>query len=157
LVSGEEVGDIFLDGKDYFVNVWSRPETRQSVSSIRELLIDTPGRGHVRLGTIADVRIRPAPNVIERVGQSRKIDVSANVRERALGAVARDVERAVQAVTLPLGYHAEVLGENVERRAAAQRLLIVGLIAVTAIFFLLYTSFGSWRLALLAFSTLPWA
>jgi Cu/Ag efflux pump CusA len=124
---------------------------------MRELLIDTPGGGYVRLGTIGDVRIRPTPNVIERVGQSRKIDVSANVKGRALGAVARDVERAVGSVSFPLGYHAEVLGENVERRAAAQRLLLVGLLAVTAIFFLLYTSFASWRLALLSFSTLPWA
>jgi len=157
LVSGEEVGDIFLDGKDYLVDVWSTPETRQSVSSISELLIDTPARGHVRLGDIAKVRIRPTPNVIERVGQSRKIDVSANVKGRDLGSVAHDVERAVRNVQFPLGYHVEVLGENAERQAAEQRLLIVGLVALTAIFFLLYTSFENWRLALLTFSTLPWA
>src|SRR6185295_13611192 len=128
-----------------------------SVTSIRELSIGTPGRGYVRLGKIADVRIRPTPNVVERVAQSRKIDVSANVRGRALGSVAHEIERAVQTVQLPLGYHVEVLGENAERRAAEQRLLIAGLIAVAAIFFLLYTSFENVRLALLTFSTLPWA
>ncbi len=157
LLSGEEVGDIFLDGKDYLVSVWSKPETRSSVTSVRELLIDTPGGGHVRLGQIADIRIQPTPNVVERVGQSRKIDVSANVGGRSLGAVAQDVERIVRTVPVPLGYHVEVIGENVERQAAQQRLLIAGLIAVTAIFFLLYTSFENWRLALLTFSTLPWA
>jgi Cu/Ag efflux pump CusA len=157
LVSGEEVGDIFLDGKDYLVDVWSTPETRESVTSIRELLVDTPARGRVRLGEIADVRMQPTPNVVERVGQSRKIDVSTNIRGRDLGSVARDVERVVQTVSLPLGYHVEVLGENAERRSAEQRLLLVGLLAVAAIFFLLYTSFKSSRLALLTFSTLPWA
>jgi Cu/Ag efflux pump CusA len=157
VLSGEEVGDIFLDGKDYFVNVWSTLETRNSVTSVRELLIDTPGGGQVRLGTVADIRIRPTPNVIERVGQSRKLDVSANARGRALGSVAQDVARAVQMVPLPLGYRVEVLGENVERQAAQQRLLIVGLVALTAIGFLLHASLESWRLALLAFSTLPWA
>jgi Cu/Ag efflux pump CusA len=111
----------------------------------------------VQLGEIASIRIRPTPNVIERVGQSRKIDVSANVKGRALGSVAHDVERAVQTVQLPLGYHIQVLGENAERQAAEQRLLLVGLVAVAAIFFLLYTSFENWRLALLTFSTLPWA
>src|SRR5262249_29655408 len=105
LISGEEVGDIFLEGKDYVVDVWSTPETRKSVSRIRELLIDPPARGQVPLGQIADIRIRPTPNVIERVGQSRKIDVSANVKGRALGSVASEVERAVQTVSLPLGYH----------------------------------------------------
>lgn len=157
LISGEEVGDIFLEGKDYLVDVWSTPETRASVTSIRELLIDTPARRHVRLGDIANIRIRPTPNVIERVGQSRKIDVSANVKGRDLGSVARDVERAVRNVPLALGYHVEVLGENKERQAAERRLLLVGLVAVAAIFFLLYTSFENWRLALLTFSTLPWA
>ena len=157
LVAGEKVGDIFLDGKDYAVTVWSKPETRHSVTSIRELLIETPGRGHVRLGKIADVRIQPTPNVIERVGQSRKIDVSANVRDRALGVVAQDVERAVRSIEFPLGYHAEVLGENVERQAAQRRLLIAGLVAAIVILFLLYTSFQNMRLALLTFSTLPWA
>ena len=156
-MSGEEVGDIFLESKDYFVYVWSTPETRHSVSALRELLIDTPAGGHVRLGTIADVRIRPTPNVVERVGQSRKIDVSANVKGRALRAVAVDVERAVRAVPLPLGFHVDVLGENGERQAAQQRLVTAGIFAVAAILFLLYTSFASWRLALLSFATLPWA
>lgn len=157
LVSGEEVGDLFADGKIYNVSVWSTPETRNSVSAIRELLLDTPSGAQVRLSDVADVRIVPTPNVIERVGQSRKIDVSANVKGRALGAVAQEVERAVQTVSLPLGYHAQVIGENTEREAAQQRLLIAGIVAVCAIFFLLYTSFGSWRLAILTFATLPWA
>ncbi len=156
LVAGEKVGDIFLDGKGYVVSVWSKPETRNSLTSIRELLIETPSRGRVRLGKIADVRIRPTPNVIERVGQSRKIDVSANVAGRALGVVAQDVEAAVRSIEFPLGYHAEVLGENVERQVAQQRLFIAGLVAAIVIFFLLHTSFQNMRLALLAFATLPW-
>src|SRR5206468_4003016 len=102
MMSGEEVGDMFLNGKDYLVDVWSTPETRESVTSIRDLLLSTRTRSHVRLGEIADVRIRPTPNVVERVGQSRKIDVSANVKGRALGSVAKDAERAVQAGLLTI-------------------------------------------------------
>lgn len=157
LLSGEKAGDLFLDGKSYVVNLRAKPEARDSVDSIRELPIDTPSRGHVRLGRIADIRIRPTPNVIERVGQSRKIDVSANVRGRDLGAVARDAERALRAIPLPLGYHAEVLGENAERKAAQTHLLLAGVAAALVIFVLLYTTFGIPRLALLTFATLPWA
>jgi len=157
LLQGEEVADIFLGGKTYDVNVWSTPETRNSLTSIRELLIDTPTGGHVRLADVADVRIVAAPNVIEREGQSRKIDVSANVRGRDLGSVARDVEATLQRVEFPLGYHAEVLGEYAERQAAQQNILLAGAVAVIAIYFLLYTSFGNLRLATLTFFTLPWA
>ena len=157
LVQGEEVGDIFVGGKTYDVNVWSTPETRNSLTDIRELLIDTPRGGRVRLADVADIRIAPVPNVIEREGQSRKIDVSANVRGRDLGSVAKDVEAALQGVGFPLEYHAEVLGEFAERQAASQRILLAGSVAVIAIFFLLYTSFENWRLATLTFFTLPWA
>ncbi len=106
---------------------------------------------------MADIRIAPVPNVIEREGQSRKIDVSANVRGRDLGSVVRDVEVALDGVTFPLEYHAEVIGEFAERQAAQRNLLIAGSVAVIAIFFLLYTSFENWRLAILTFATLPWA
>jgi CzcA family heavy metal efflux pump len=157
LVQGEEVGDIFVAGKAYDVNVWSTADTRNSLTDIQELLIDTPDRGHVRLVDVADIRIAPVPNVIEREGQSRKIDVSANVRGRDLGSVAKDVETALQGVTFPLEYHAEVIGEFAERQAAQRNLLIAGSVAVIAIYFLLYTSFENWRLATLTFFTLPWA
>jgi Cu/Ag efflux pump CusA len=157
LLQGEEVGDIFAGGKTYDVNVWSTPETRNSLTDIRQLLIDTPAGGQVRLEDVAAIRIAPVPNVIEREGQSRKIDVSANVKGRDLGSVARDVETALQGVDFPLEYHAEVIGEFAERQAAARNLLLAGAVAVIAIFFLLYTSFGNFRLATLTFFTLPWA
>ncbi len=157
LIQGEEIGDIFVDGKTYDVNVWSPPDTRKSLNDIRELLIDTPDGRHVRLADVADVRIVAAPNVIEREGQSRKIDVSANVEGRDLGSVARDVEAAIRDLDFPLGYHAELFGEYAERQAAERQLLLAGMVAVVAIYFLLVTSFKNLRLATLTFFTLPWA
>jgi len=157
LLQGEEVGDIFISGKTYDVNVWSTPETRHSLSDIQNLLIDTPDGGRVRLADVADIRIVPVPNVIEREGESRKIDVSANVKGRDLGSVADDVEATLNQIKFPLGYHFEIIGEFAEREAAQRSLLIAGSIAVIAIFFLLYTSFGSWRQTILTFFTLPWA
>src|SRR5688572_14066901 len=157
LLQGEEVGDIFLNGKTYDVNVWSTPEARDSLTDIQNLWIDTPDGGRVRLSDVADVRIGGVPNVIAREDQSRKIDVSANVSGRDLGSVVEDVEAAMQRVDFPLGFHAELLGEFAEREAASRSLLLAGSIAVIAIFFLLYTSFSNWRLATLTFFTLPWA
>jgi len=157
LLQGEEVGDIFIGGKTYDVNVWSTPETRHSLSDIQNLMIDTPDGGRVRLADVADIHIVPVPNVIEREGQSRKIDVSANVKGRDLGSVADDVEETLNKIEFPLGYHFEIKGEFAERQAAQRNLLTAGAIAVIAIFFLLYTSFGTWRPTFLTFFTLPWA
>jgi CzcA family heavy metal efflux pump len=155
LIAGEEAGDIFRDGRAYDVQVWSTPETRNSIEDISNLMIDAPVGGSVRLGDVADVRIRPTPNHIDREYQSRKIDVTANVSGRDLGSVSEDVERIVRRVELPLGYRAEVQGEAAERAAASDRLLTYAIVAAAGVFVLLQVSLRSWRLAVLAFITLP--
>ncbi|MFN2484421.1 MAG: efflux RND transporter permease subunit [Candidatus Limnocylindria bacterium] len=155
LVAGEEVGDIFRGGKAYDVNVWSTPETRQSVTDIENLLIDTPGGDKVRLADLADVRIVPTPNVIEREAASRAIDVAGNVSGRDLGSVVADVRAALAEIDFPLEYHAELLGEYAERESAQSRLLLFAIAAAIAVLLLLQAAFGSWRLATLAFLTLP--
>ena len=45
------------------MNVWSTPETRNSVGGG---LPSAPNGGHVRLAEVADVRIAPAQSVIYR-------------------------------------------------------------------------------------------
>jgi CzcA family heavy metal efflux pump len=157
LMAGEEVGDIFRDGKAYDVQVWSRPGIRRSLTDIRELLLDTPGGGHVRLAEVAEVAIRPTPNAIEREAGTRKIDVGANVRDRDLGAVVGDVEERLAAVEFPLGYSVELLGEFTERQAATQRLRGYAMAAGVGVLLLLVLAFRSWRLGLLAFLALPMA
>ena len=156
LVAGEEVGDMFRGGKAYDVQVWSTPETRTSLTSIQQLPIDTPAGDLVLLEEVADVRVAPTPNQIERDQGSRRIDVGANVSDGAdLGAIVSDVQDSLQRVQFPLGVHAEVLGEHAERQAAQQRLMTFGGIAAIAIFLLLQAAFGSFRLATLSFLTLP--
>src|SRR6185436_11967807 len=76
LVAGEEVGDIFRDGKAYDTVVWSTPETRSSVTAISDLPIDTPSGKAVRLGDVAAVKVQPNPSSIDRENDSRKIDVA---------------------------------------------------------------------------------
>jgi len=155
LMAGEEVGDLFKDGKAYDVNVWSTPATRNSLASIRNLPIDTPNGGHVRLGDVADVRIAPAQSVIYRDNASRRIDVSANVEGRDLSAVMAEVNNRLEHVEFPLGYHSEVLGEFAERQAAESRLLLFAIGAALGVLLILLGSFGNLRLAVLGFLTLP--
>jgi Cu/Ag efflux pump CusA len=154
-VAGIEAGSLFEEQKVFEVVVWGTPQTRQSLSSIRELLIDTPNGGQVRLGDVATVSIAPTPNVIHHETVSRRIDVSLNVRGRDPDAVVRDAQERLSAIKFPLEYHAQVLGEYQERQADQRRLLGFGIAAAIGVFLLLQAALGSWRLAALAFFTLP--
>jgi CzcA family heavy metal efflux pump len=155
IMSGHEVSDIHRDGWVYDVQVWSIPGVRQNLTNIRDMLIDTPGGGHVRLADVASVTVKPTPNMIQRENGARRIDVKADVEGRDLGSVATDVEAALASVPLPLGYHAELQGEWAERQAAGKGLLLLSIVAAIGILFLLETSFKSWRLGILSFLTLP--
>ncbi|HEV2906344.1 MAG TPA: efflux RND transporter permease subunit [Actinomycetota bacterium] len=156
LMAGEEAGDIFHGGKAYDVQVWSTPETRQNLTDVKNLLLDTPGGGHVRLTDVADVRIVATPNVIHHEGLFRNIDVGANIDgSRDLGSVVSDFEERLEGVEWPEGFRAEMLGEFTERQAASKRLNMFAIAAAVAILLLLQASFGTWRLATLAFVTLP--
>jgi CzcA family heavy metal efflux pump len=155
MFAGEEVGDLFRHGRAYDVNVWSTPESRNSVASVGNLLLDTPSRGHVRLGDVADVQIRPAQSVIYREDNSRRIDVSANVKNRNLNDVMKDVSARLATVKLPLGYRAVVLGEYAERQAAQGRLFMFAIGAAIGVLLLLVWSFGDAKLGMLGFLTLP--
>jgi CzcA family heavy metal efflux pump len=158
LVAGEEVGDIFRAGKAYDVVVWSPDRVRHSFSDIENLPIDLPNGGHIRLGEVATVALRPNPNAIDRQGDSRYLDVGASVAAgHDLGSVVNDIKAKLASVKLARGYHVEMLGEYQERQAAQSRLLESAVIAAALTLFLLQAAFRRWRLALLAFLTLPMA
>jgi CzcA family heavy metal efflux pump len=155
LLSGLEVGNLFEQQKVFDVVVRGAPATRHSLTSIQELLIDTPDGGHVRLKDVAKVRVASNPNVIKHDGVSRRIDVSANVRGRDVDSVVRDIRSRLTSVSFPVEYHAEVLGGYAERAGARQRMLTFAIAAAIAVFLLLQAAFGSWRLAALVVLTLP--
>jgi Cu/Ag efflux pump CusA len=155
VVAGEEAGDIHNAQRTYDVNVWSVPRARNSLSDIRNLQLDTPGGGHVRLMQIADINVVPTPNVVKREHLMRTMDVDANVRGRDIGSVYADVEAALAKIEFPHEYYPVLLGEYTERLAVQRKMLLFAIISMIAIFFLLHTSFKSARLGTISFMLLP--
>jgi Cu/Ag efflux pump CusA len=157
LIASEEVSDIYSGGRAYDVHVTAIPSARNSVTDVENLPLDTPSGTRIRLKDVADVRMAPTPNAIQREQQSRYIDVGANVEGQDLASVVEDVEDRMEEVTFDRGYHAQVLGESTELKSAQGQLLAFGLAAALTILLLLQAAFGSFRLALLTYLLLPMA
>jgi len=85
------------------------------------------------------------------------MDVSANVSGRSAGDVRNDVRDLIRDSQFPLEYHAEAIGAATGDEATISRLFGFGIVALIGIFLLLQAAFRSWRLAGLAFATLPLA
>ena len=155
MLSGIQVGSLFEAQKVFDVVVWGAPQVRSSLTSVRQLMVDVPGGGQVQLDQVADVRVKPGLSVIRHDNVSRSIAVTAEISGRSLGAVAGDVEAALQNLSFPLEYHAEVLTDRADQQAAQHRTSIIAVVAAILIFLLLQAAFGSWRLAATTFLTLP--
>ncbi len=157
LIKGTKVGEFYEEQKVFDVVVWGAPHVRSQIEDVRDLRITTPSGAMIPLREVAEIFIAPTPNQITREAASRYIDVTCNVRDRSLGNVARDIENKVQNVPFERGYHPEFLGEYAAQQASKNRLLAVSLLAIVGILLILHADFGSARLALLVFLSLPFA
>jgi Cu/Ag efflux pump CusA len=157
LVKGQKVGELYEAQQINDVVVWGVANTRTDIESLRRLRINLPAGGDAPLGDVADVQIAPAPNVIQREGASRRIDVTCDVKGRDLGSVAREIEGKVKALSFERGYHPEFLGEYAARQQSRNRLFALSALALLGILLLLHADFRSPRLVLLVFASLPFA
>ena len=101
---------VYEDQRVFDVVVWSTPETRHSLSSIADLVIDAPA-ARVRLGDVAKVRVVPSASVIRHDGVKRYVDVVADVKGRDLAAVAADIDQKLKGIKYPQEVYARVLGD----------------------------------------------
>jgi len=155
LVQGLVVGSVFEEQKVFEVVVKGTPEVRRSVADVRNLLIDTPGGGQVRLAQVADVRVRDLPISIPRESVSRYLDVSADVSGRSLDAVAGELEDRLGSSAFPIEYHAEVLTQTTSSEINLGLVIGSALTAMIAALLLMQAAFRSWLLAGLVLATLP--
>ena len=121
-------------------------------------MFDTPTGQRVPLGQLARVTVERGPNTISRENVQRKIVVQANVAGRDLGSTVAAIRHAVaQQVRLPAGYHLEYGGQFEAQEESTRTLGALSLLAIAAIFVVLFAEFRSARTAGLVMANLPLA
>ncbi len=146
--AGLEVGNLFEEQKVFDVVVWGTPATRQSITDIKELLIDGPGGTYVRLGDVAEVNFTSTPQVIERDGVTRKLDVHASIAGRDVARIVGEVKTKLAKLNLPFEYHAYLLNDYSEQASGNRNLALIAMAASVLVFFLMHAAVQSWRFAL---------
>ncbi|MGH3245428.1 MAG: efflux RND transporter permease subunit [Trebonia sp.] len=155
MMASEPMSELAYHDQMIVVAAWTTAATRNSVTALEQLPINTPKGGHVALGQVAAVSVVPTPSQIIRDNGDRMQEVDANLSGTNLGAAAGEVRAMLKTFKLPAGYTASLQGESVERASAQRRLEWLGLGALIVILLLLQAAFRSWRLALMLLVTLP--
>jgi CzcA family heavy metal efflux pump len=155
---GRQVGQV-IEGQIAFpLIVRYAPQVGNNVSDLGETRIQTPAGGQIPLSAVASVVQDREPNFVMRENAQRRMVVQCNVAGRDIRSVVTDIQaRIARAVSLPQGYHVEYGGQFESEANASQQLLWLSLVVIVAIFFLLFSAFGSVRDGLLIMVNLPLA
>lgn len=157
-LAGRAVGQVVQGDKRFDLTVRLPEATRADIKALKVLPIATPAGGAVPLESLAKIETVGQPAQISRENGKRRVVVQLNVRGADLGSFVPLAQAAVkQKVALSTGYYLEWGGQFENLQRARTRLMIVVPVALSLIFVLLFTTFGSLRQAILIFTGVPLA
>ena len=177
-IGGKSAGKVFEGDRQYELLVRMPEDMRSNMETLKRLPIPLPEMGsaadtgivpasygverkrpgYVPLGAVADFAIAQGPNQISRENGKRRVVVTANVRNRDIGSFIAEAEKMIKGhVTIPASYWITWGGQFEQMMSARKRLQIVTPIALVLIFFLLFTTFGTVKDALLVYTGVPFA
>ena len=157
-IGGVSAGQVISGNERYDIYVRLDEAVRSNAGAIRDLLIQAPNGAWVRLGEVANVEIEAGPPQIRRDNVQRRVVIQANVEERDMGGLVKELEQRISSeIDLPAGYSVIFGGQYENQLRAQARLMIVVPISLALIFLLLYFAFGSSGQAALIMTNVPLA
>ncbi|HEX7190536.1 MAG TPA: CusA/CzcA family heavy metal efflux RND transporter, partial [Thermoanaerobaculia bacterium] len=156
---GGSVATRVLEGERTFdMVVKVSPAAVPDLEGIRRIPVFGSNGERLTLGDVSSVDVRPGFARVFREENARRTVVKFAVRGRDLGSlIAEAKERVGREVKLPAGYRMEWTGAFENQQRAVKRLKVIVPITLVAIFFLLFVTFDSSRLAFLILLVVPFA
>lgn len=157
-IGGQAVTQVYEGERLFDLVVRFLPEFRQDVEAIGNILVHTPGGARIPLKQVAAISTETGAFIIYRENNERYIPIKFSVRGRDLESTVSQAQRQLkQAVPLPERYRIEWAGQYDQLKEEQKRLAVIVPISLIMIFFLLYTTFNSFRDAFLVLATVPFA
>jgi len=158
-LQGENVAQV-IEGQR-ITNVFARlnDDSRSSVEKIQDIIIKVmPDGERIPLAKLADVYEATGPNIINRENMQRRMVVQANVSERGLDSVIKEVKKNIEEkVELPEGYYVTYGGQFQSQQEASFMMTVLGVAALVAVFLLLLSYFRSGFITLQIMLSIPLA
>jgi cobalt-zinc-cadmium resistance protein CzcA len=157
-IGGKTVTQLYEGEKSFDVQLRFPEARRDSIETIGNILVRSPGGARVPLSQLADIVSSEGPGQISREAGSRRIGVECNITGRDLGGFVAEARRLIrQNVKLPAGYFLTWGGQFENQQRAMRRLAVILPVTIGLILLLLFLTFDSVRLALLVLVNLPFA
>jgi len=155
---GEKLADIYEGQRRFDLVLKLDKNNTETIDGIRAALIDTHDGKKIPLEQVAKVVSVTGPSTIMRENVQRKIVISANVAERDIRGVVKEIQQVIgEKIELPENYRIEYGGQFESEEKASRILLITSFVSLLIIFMLLFQEFKDFKLAGIILLNLPLA
>lgn len=157
-IAGKKLGEVYENNMNFDLVLRYEERYRNSIESIRNLLIDTYKGEKIPLSYVADVVSVSGPNAINRENVQRKLVISANTAGKDVSTVVDEIKNVIEnEINFPEGYRIEYGGQFESAKSASQLLLFTSILAIIIIFIILYQEFKDEKHAAIVLINLPLA
>jgi len=145
MLSGTKAGNFREAGDEYAILVKMKDAERMHVHDLLDLTLINGEGEPVVLRNVVEVRPRTGPLRIERKNQERMVLVNANISERDMGSIIRDIRERLSLLPVPSDFSIIFGGEYEEQQKAFRELLLSFLLALLLVYMVMACQFESLR------------
>ncbi|MBN2281064.1 MAG: efflux RND transporter permease subunit [Candidatus Marinimicrobia bacterium] len=157
-IAGAKVSQVFDGDRNFDFILRYDTQFRNTLESIKNILIDSPVYGKVPLSYVAELKSTSGPNMINRENVQRKLVVSANIAGRDLHSIISDIQKTInKKINIPENYRIEYGGQFESEAKSSKIILVTSIFAVLIIFMLLLQQFKSLKTTGIVMLNLPLA
>jgi HAE1 family hydrophobic/amphiphilic exporter-1 len=153
-----KVATRYREGSDEIdVRLRFKKEYRDSLDEVRSIPIRTAAGQTVYLEQVADISSGQGPIRIDRENQSRRVSVTANIADRDLGSVVREIKARLAGFekTLPPGYFLEYGGSYEDMQEAFLILAAAFALAILLVYMIMASQFEHFTHPFIIMFTVP--
>ena len=154
---GLPVNQVYLGNRVIGVSVVLAADARDDIHDITELPLTNADGKLLKLNDVAYITQENGRSKILHSGAKRIQTITANVQGRDVESFSKELIAAAGKLNLNEGNYLEFTGEAEQNASAREELIVHSLLAIVAIFLMLYIAFGGLRNLLLTFINLPFA
>jgi len=152
------VSQVYFGSRVVGLSVVLTPDARDDIGDIGNIPLFNPEGKLLHLKDIAFITQENGRSKILHAGAKRIQTITANVQDRDVSSFNKEIKKRIkQDIKLNNGNYLEFTGEAEANAQSREDLIVHSLLAIVAIFLMLYIAFGRLRNLLLTFANLPFA
>jgi len=137
------IGKVRTGDDEIDIRMMYSDDFEETMPQLENLMLTSASGAKVPLGAVAEIAIGEATVSINRIDQARTVQVQADISDRDLGSVNKDIETMLKGMALPDGYTYEIGGQAKDMAESFGDLLLAMLLAVVLIYMVMAAQFES--------------